>query len=105
MLLNCAKNLTSGPRFLPSGKRFGPYCSRRAEASDRLRPFSELVASRLTTSARDIACQAATSLTRFVFTALLMLALRKETPLARKSGENARALLMAIGGKRTGPPD
>src|SRR5262245_23415128 len=94
MLLNCAKNLVNGPRFLPSGKRFGPYCWSRAEDSGRLRPFSELVTSRLTTSACDMACQAATSLSVFVFTVVLMDA----TPLRRllllgEFGEGARLLL------------
>src|SRR5215472_7555809 len=67
MLLNWTKNLVNGPRFLASGKRFGPYFSSRAEASDKLRPRSELVTTRLTTSACDNACQAVTSLTVLAF--------------------------------------
>ena len=79
----------NGPRFLPSGKRFGPYCRSRAEASDRSRPFSELVTSRLTTSVRDMACQPAASLIMFVFTAVLMDAARLRRPFAAETLEKA----------------
>src|SRR5215813_4414488 len=72
MLLNCEKNLVNGPRLRPSGKRLGPYFSSRAEASDGSRPVSELVTSRVTTSACDMACQAATSVTVFVPTVVFM---------------------------------
>jgi Polyphosphate kinase 2 (PPK2) len=84
MLLNCAKNRVKGSGFLPSGRRFGPYFSSRAEASDKMRPSSALVPSRSTTSARDIACQAATSLSVFVLTALPV------TPLWRPEGRCQR---------------
>src|SRR5579863_7082372 len=58
MLLNWARNRISGPRFLPSGRRFGPcFCSRVA-ASVASSPFSRLVASCLTTASADIACHA-----------------------------------------------
>src|SRR5262245_62769193 len=76
MLLNWEKNLVNGPRFFPAGKRFGPCFWIRVEASDRVRPFSALVTSRSTTSARGIACQAVVSLSVVAFTVLFMLALR-----------------------------
>src|SRR5215468_8705809 len=73
MLLNWARNRMNGPRFLPSGRRFGPYFWSRAEASAVSSPFSLSVVSRLTTSPSDIACHAAASFLAFV--ASIMLAL------------------------------
>ena len=61
MLLNWAMNRMNGPRFLPSGRRLGPYFCRRAAASPASRPCSVLVASRLSTSSTVIACQAVPS--------------------------------------------
>src|SRR5215470_11158402 len=57
MLLNCARNRMSGPRFLPSGRRFGPYFWSRLEASAVSRPIFMLVVSRFIASSADIACQ------------------------------------------------
>ena len=48
----------NGPRFLPSGKRLGPYFCKRAEASLVSRPFSVLVVRRFSTSLMVMACQA-----------------------------------------------
>src|SRR5262249_889995 len=76
MLLNWDRNRMSGPRFLPSGKRLGPYFCRRLEASPAWRPFPLSVVSRFTTSSTDIECQAATSLAAFTFAAVLMFVLR-----------------------------
>src|SRR6516225_4284425 len=66
----------NGPRFLPSGRRFGPYFRSRAEASAASSPFSPLVASCFTTSSADIACHVAASLSVFALVATLMPALR-----------------------------
>src|SRR5215475_10221692 len=51
----------NGPRFLPSGSRFGPCSCRRRAASAASRPFAQSVTSDFTTSPADIACQALTS--------------------------------------------
>src|SRR5262249_6278191 len=72
MLLNWVKNLATGPRLLPSGRRLGPNFWSRAEASDGVRPLWASVASRSTASAWDRACQAAPSLTVFVVTVVLV---------------------------------
>src|SRR5262249_44058662 len=80
----CAKNLASVLRFLPSGRRFGPYFCSRAEASGGARPCSASVASRSTTSARESACQAATSLSVVDVTVLLQLANARTAILARR---------------------
>src|SRR5262249_50594221 len=77
MLLNWARNSINGPRFLPSGRRFGPCFWSRAEASAALSPFWPLVASRVTTSSADIACHAAASPSVFAFVVTLMPALRR----------------------------
>src|SRR5262249_19889024 len=74
-LLNWAKNRINGPRFLPSGKRFGPYVFKRFEASTASRPFPATVASCRKTSSRDTACQAADLLAVFGGVAALMLVL------------------------------
>src|SRR5215831_16419655 len=57
MLLNWEMNRMNGPRFLPSGKRLGPYFCKRVEASPVSRPFTMLVSSRLSTSSTAKACQ------------------------------------------------
>src|SRR5262252_8812423 len=57
MLLNWEMNRMNGPRFLPSGKRLGPYFCKRVEASPPSRPFPVLVVSRLSTSSTAKACQ------------------------------------------------
>src|SRR6516225_9176178 len=57
MLLNWAMNRMNGPRFLPSGKRFGPYFSSRLEPSPASRPFSVSVVRRLTTWSTAMVCQ------------------------------------------------
>src|SRR5262249_23682670 len=75
MLLNWARNRMTGPRFLPSGKRLGPYFCRRLAASVASRPFPVSVVSRFAASCADIACQA-TSLAAFAFAAVPMLVLR-----------------------------
>src|SRR5262245_15548423 len=61
----------NGPRFFPSGSRFGPCFRSRVEASAASIPVSPLVASRFRTSSADIACHAA-SLSVFAFVATLM---------------------------------
>src|SRR5215470_14241539 len=76
MLLNWDRNRMNGPRFLPSGKRLGPYFCRRVDASLAARPFPTSAVSRFTTSSTDIACQGATSLAAFAFAAVLMFVLR-----------------------------
>src|SRR5262249_31484851 len=75
MLLNWARNRMTGPRFLPSGKRLGPYFCRRLAASVVSRPFPVSMVSRFAASSADIACQA-TSLAAFAFAAVPMLVLR-----------------------------
>src|SRR5262245_25747461 len=57
MLLNWEMNRMNGPRFLPSGKRLGPYFCKLLEASPVSRPLTMLVASRLSTSSTAKACQ------------------------------------------------
>src|SRR6516225_7174968 len=69
MLLNCDRNRMNGPRFLPSGNRFGPYFCRRLAASPASRPFLVLVLSRFITSSAVIACQVDTSLAVLTFEA------------------------------------
>ena len=39
MLLNWARNRMNGPRFLPSGRRLGPYFWSRVEASAAVETF------------------------------------------------------------------
>ena len=67
----------NGPRFLPSGSRFGPYFCRRFAASAASRPFPVSVASRSTTSSTAMACQAVVSAAGFAFTVLLIGVLRR----------------------------
>src|SRR5262249_16678676 len=64
-----------GPRFFPSGRRFGPYFSRRLDASVALRPFSVPVASAFTTSSTGIAYQDTTSLAVSAFAGAVMIGL------------------------------
>src|SRR6476646_2828394 len=66
---------TNDPRFFPSGRRFGPYFSRRLDASVALRPFSVPVASVFTTSSTGIAYQATTSLAVSAFVGAVMIGL------------------------------
>src|SRR5215468_6073678 len=61
-LLKCAKNFANRLRFLPSGRRFGPYFERRRETSLVSKPFLGSVFSRRKTSSVAIACQVGTSL-------------------------------------------
>ena len=56
-LLNCVRKRANGPRFLPSGRRFGPYLARRFAASAVSRPFAGSVSSRLAVSWVERACQ------------------------------------------------
>src|SRR5215510_1316296 len=63
----------NGPRFFPSGRRFGPYFSRRLDASAAPSPFSVLVASFLTTSSTSIAYQATISLAVSAFVGAVMI--------------------------------
>src|SRR5215475_491508 len=77
MLLNWARNSINGPRFLPSGRRFGPCFRSRVEASAALSPFWPSVASRFTTSSADIACHTEASPSVFAFVATLMPALHR----------------------------
>src|SRR5215468_6506293 len=58
MLWNWARNRLHGPRFLPSGKRLGPYWCSRVEAAPASRPVPRLVPNRLSTSSTAKACQA-----------------------------------------------
>src|SRR5262249_19689422 len=58
MLLSWDRKRCSGPRFLPSGRRLGPYCCRREEASAASSPASLLVPRRFCTSSVVRACQA-----------------------------------------------
>src|SRR5262245_57441386 len=58
MLLNWSKKRMSGPRLAASGKRFGPYCSRRRATSAASRPDWVSLLRRLTTSSEASACQA-----------------------------------------------
>src|SRR5262245_25444942 len=74
MLLNCDRSRMSGPRFLPSGNRLGPYFCRRFAASDTSRPFPVSVVRRFAASSADIACQAPSS-TVLALAAVLMLVL------------------------------
>src|SRR6516165_6411148 len=71
MLLNWARNRTNGPRFLPSGKRFGPYFCSRLEASPASRPFSISVVRRLTTWSTAIVCQVTSSAVGLAFVLLI----------------------------------
>jgi hypothetical protein len=61
----------NGPRFLPSGKRLGPYFCRRIEASPASRPFPISVVSRLTTSSTAMACQVIPSAVGLAFAPLI----------------------------------
>jgi len=61
----------NGPRFLPSGKRLGPYFCSRLEASPASRPFSISVVRRRTTSSTAMACQAMPSAVGLAFAALI----------------------------------
>lgn len=65
----------NGPRFFPSGRRFGPYFSRRLDASVAASPLFVSVASFFTASSTDIAYQATTSLAVSAFVGALMLGL------------------------------
>ena len=65
-----------GPRFLPSGRRFGPYFWSRLEASAELSPLSALVESSFTTSLAVIACQVAPPPSKFASAFVLILVLR-----------------------------
>src|SRR5215831_19763659 len=58
MLLSWDRKRCSGPRFLPSGKRLGPYCCKREEASAASSPASLLVSRRFCTSSAVSACHA-----------------------------------------------
>jgi hypothetical protein len=62
-------NRINGPRFLPSGKRLGPYFWRRVDASPTARPFSVLVVSRFSTSWTVRACQGTATAIDVEFTA------------------------------------
>src|ERR1700761_9087108 len=96
MLLNCERNLANGPRFLPSGKRLGPYFCNRAAASAGSRPFAESVVSRPTTSSGSIACQATTSLSGLVaFAAVPMLMLHEVGSLQSDADERIRSSNLA----------
>src|SRR5262245_17062544 len=57
MLLSWDRKRSSGPRFFPCGRRLGPYCCRRDEASAASSPAS-LVPRRFRTSSVERACQA-----------------------------------------------
>src|SRR6516165_6893235 len=72
MLLNWDRNRMNGPRFLPSGKRLGPYFCRRVDASLAARPFPLSVVSRFTTSSTDSACQAIPSAVESAFAVALI---------------------------------
>src|SRR4029077_7251439 len=69
MLLNWEMNRINAPRFLPSGKRLGPYFWRRVDASPTAKPFSVLVVSRFSTSSTVRACQGAAPAVDVEFTA------------------------------------
>src|SRR5215510_7263048 len=58
MLLSWDRKRCSGPRFLPSGRRLGPYCCRREEASAASKPVSLLVPRCFCTSSVVRACHA-----------------------------------------------
>src|SRR5690349_18338843 len=91
MLLNWASNRMNGPRFFPSGRRFGPYFCSRVAASAASSPFSLLVPSRLTTSAADIACHAAASPSVYAFVAALILhSVGCSPPYAKDSASGCR---------------
>src|SRR5262245_5068253 len=65
----------NGPRFFPSGRRFGPYFSSRLDASVAPRPFSVLVTSFFTTSSMGIAYQATISLVASAIVGSVMIGL------------------------------
>src|SRR5215813_15510058 len=86
MLLNWEMNRMNGPRFLPSGRRLGPYLRRRVEASPPSRPFPVLVVSRLSTSSTAKACHGVAPAADLGFTAtsislLLPVRFARETSL------------------------
>jgi len=71
MLLNWDRNRMNGPRFLPSGKRFGPYFCSWLEASPAPRPFSISVVRRLTTWSTVMVCQVIPSAVGLAFALLI----------------------------------
>src|SRR5215471_20605491 len=73
ILWNWERNSRNVPRFLPSGKRFGPYFWSRLEASAVPRPVFVLVVSRFITSSALIACQVAAVPTALVLDAVLIM--------------------------------
>src|SRR5215510_7529447 len=79
----------NGARFFPSGRRFGPYFSRRLDASAAPRPFSVVVATFFTTSSTGIAYQATTLLAVSACVGAVMLAPRKP-PLGPLPRQRAR---------------
>src|SRR5262249_44639091 len=93
MLLNWARNRMNGPRFLPSGRRFGPYFRSRAEASTASSPFSSLVASCFTTSSADIACHVAATLSVLSLIATLMALLRWIISSLSRTSANPRRII------------
>src|SRR5262249_11096918 len=78
------------PRFLPSGKRLGPYFARRLEASPESRPFWRSVLSRFTTSSTGRECQAVASLAVMVFAAASMCILRLQLDPRRAADPEVR---------------
>src|SRR4029077_2049752 len=76
MLLNCDRNRMNGPRFLPSGSRFGPYFCRRFAASAASKPLPASVLRRFATSSTAIPCQAMASAVGLAFAAGLIGVLR-----------------------------
>src|SRR5262245_37883717 len=89
----------NGPRFFPSGRRFGPYFSSRLDASVAPRPFSLLVASFFTTSSMGIAYQATISLAASAIVGSVMsgLHMRTSLPVANLQQQSH----VALGHKRT----
>src|SRR6266478_3433787 len=77
MLLNCDRNRMNGPRFLPSGSRFGPYFCRRFAASAASKPLPASVVRRFATSSTAIPCQAMASAVGLAFAAVLIGVLRE----------------------------
>src|SRR5262245_55791063 len=83
-----------GPRFFPSGRRFGPYLLNRPDASVAPRPCSVLGASFFMTSSMGIAYQATISLAASAIDGSVMIGLsgqhgaRLHTHIVRRVSAN-----------------